>query len=366
MVHRPSSQPNEYTQSLLEVERKMAQADTQLAEKAKHEENAIREASLRQANRDRVSSFDHLGRQAQLERQHRLEREKKAADRGGPGKDRMSGTEYPFLSQTSVFSEPSVSVARLEREPATTLLDDSFQSNLDTHKELPPKESLRRLREERQKMILQNQDRSPPFSQRSFFERQEDRQTPTNAQNATLGPRDQRDQEGKSNSDGFSQQVRNVDEGVQNHRSMLALINDNNKRAGRISPLPQAVQGAQGQKRGPSSDPSIKNEFSRMFAGIGSGVGSAGLNSGASTPFPPSPKQNSEADQRIMLSSRGDSLDFPKSRNGSRASKRSRRVKEDDLKDVEPAEDRSTTGGVTARGIKKGRHNQPHHHHIHQ
>ncbi|KAI1004983.1 hypothetical protein K3495_g3232 [Podosphaera aphanis] len=55
-------------------------------------------------------------------------------------------------------------------------------------------------------------------------------------------------------------------------RSFLGVQEINRK--GRISPLPQAVQGAQTQADGPSGEPSIKNEFGRMFSGIGSGVGS--------------------------------------------------------------------------------------------
>ena len=35
------------------------------------------------------------------------------------------------------------------------------------------------------------------------------------------------------------------------------------------SPLPQAVQGAQAPAKGPTSEPNIKNEFGRMFSGLG-------------------------------------------------------------------------------------------------
>lgn len=58
---------------------------------------------------------------------------------------------------------------------------------------------------------------------------------------------------------------------MQQSRSFLG-INDINRK-GRASPLPQAVQGAQIQQAGPASEPHIKNEFSRMFSGIGSGAG---------------------------------------------------------------------------------------------
>lgn len=208
-------------------------------------------------------------------------------------------------------------------------------------------------------MTQQTHNHSPTASRNQFSEKQDDGQTQTNIHNATLGSGNQ---DRRPSVDSFNQQHRNVEEVFPNHRSMLGMINENTKRAGRVSPLPQAVQGAQGQKRGPSSDPSIKNEFSRMFAGIGSGVGSTGLNSGASTPFPPSPKQNSEADQRITSTDRSDLLEFAKSRNGSRVTKRGKRVKEEDSKDIEASASRTTS----ARGIKKSRHSQPHHHHANQ
>lgn len=54
-------------------------------------------------------------------------------------------------------------------------------------------------------------------------------------------------------------------------RNLLAVQEMNRK--GRISPLPQAVQGAQPQLAGPAGEPGIKSEFGRMFSGIGTGVG---------------------------------------------------------------------------------------------
>lgn len=54
-------------------------------------------------------------------------------------------------------------------------------------------------------------------------------------------------------------------------------------RKGRMSPLPQAVQGAQPQQPGPAGEPGIKSEFGRMFAGIGSGVGNMGASSPATS-----------------------------------------------------------------------------------
>lgn len=64
-------------------------------------------------------------------------------------------------------------------------------------------------------------------------------------------------------------------------------------RKGRISPLPQAVQGAQPQHGGPGGEPGIKSEFGRMFSGLGSGVGGArGAPSPANAP-PGMPFSNS-------------------------------------------------------------------------
>lgn len=60
------------------------------------------------------------------------------------------------------------------------------------------------------------------------------------------------------------------------HRSWLGVSPEVGRRNGRGSPLPQAVQGAQPRLMGPGRDPSIKNEFGRMFSGLGSGVGGSG------------------------------------------------------------------------------------------
>ena len=56
------------------------------------------------------------------------------------------------------------------------------------------------------------------------------------------------------------------------HQRNLLNVQDMSRK-GRMSPLPQAVQGAQPQQPGPAGEPAIKSEFGRMFAGIGSGVG---------------------------------------------------------------------------------------------
>ena len=143
-------------------------------------------------------------------------------------------------------------------------------------------------------------------------------------------------------------------------RKSLSLLNDNKR--GRVSPLPQAVQGAQPQLRGPASEPGIKNEFARMFSGIGSGVGSA-----VSTPVPPdnqplglpsSPLGPEEGDRRTPLSRRKELMNEAKPRNTSRTGRRSRKLKDGEVK--KEAEDSNGAGlgkTLNGRGQKKTRNN---------
>ena len=362
-LDRPISQPHEHSKSIFDKRRTKIETDILPHHQAKQEGDAIKDTSLRQANNGRVSSFEFQGRQAQLERQQRLEREKKMVNQGSPREDRPGVMNYPFLTQSSVFSEPPLGVPRSENKSVIDrLLDRSYQANANLLKASPSSEGpLRPRREERQRPVQRSPKSPPALSRHAFTDIMDEHPSLTSSQNATPGPVNS---EGKYRMEGISQQVRTLDDGIQNHRSMLALINDNGKRTGRISPLPQAVQGAQGQKRGPSSDPSIKNEFSRMFAGIGSGVGSTGLNSGASTPLPPSPKQSSEIDQRLQFAGRSDLTDIGRSYDGSRLGNRGRRIKEDESKSLETLEDQTMTGSGGMRGIRKGRNSQPHHHHL--
>lgn len=149
---------------------------------------------------------------------------------------------------------------------------------------------------------------------------------------------------------------------IQQPRHSLSLLIENGKR-GRVSPLPQAVQGAQGRNSGPASDPGIKNEFGRMFSGIGSGVGSSGpIGSGTSTPFPASPKGNHEPERRTPLTARGELLDLSRPREGSRLGRRGfgRDAELRIESETQPTPTFTETPGQ--RGVKR-RH--PHHHHPH-
>jgi hypothetical protein len=89
---------------------------------------------------------------------------------------------------------------------------------------------------------------------------------------------------------------RTSDSPSQQHKTLLGLFADS-KRGGRLSPLPQAVQGAQARSKGPASEPGIKSEFARMFSGIGSGVGSNMSTPQPQEAFPPPPAQSQEPEK---------------------------------------------------------------------
>lgn len=143
-------------------------------------------------------------------------------------------------------------------------------------------------------------------------------------------------------------------------RKSLSLLNDNKR--GRVSPLPQAVQGAQAQLRGPASEPGIKNEFARMFSGIGSGVGSA-----VSTPVPPdtqplglpsSPLGLEEVDRRTPLNKRKELMEDSKPRNASRPGRRSRKAKGNEIKTENDANGAGLAHQTfSGRGQKRTRNN---------
>lgn len=362
-IERPNSQPSSYRLQLEAVERSNMERLQQARREqlALQEENVARDASLRQATRNGVSSFDFLPREAQLERQRQLERqaqldqqqrmeqEQRTRAHGSPRDDRLRGMDYPFLTQSSVFSEPSVSGPGPEKATFATRFNRDSHTPLNIPKGPYSDETLRRLREEHQNSSQRASNLLPAAPRSRFLDNMDERQMQPYPQNTMSGPMVR-----TRSVDGINQN-RNADDELQGHRSMLGMLLDN-RRVGRISPLPQAVQGAQGQTRGPSSDPSIKNEFSRMFAGIGSGVGSAGMNSGTSTPFkPPSPTPTADIDHRTPFGSRIELIALHKSQDRSRAGKR-RKNKDDDLKTLEVMEDRSTGASGTRAGKRKHGH----------
>ncbi len=147
---------------------------------------------------------------------------------------------------------------------------------------------------------------------------------------------------------------RPVDDGPSHagpQRGLLGVQEINRK--GRVSPLPQAVQGAQPMLQGPAGEPGIKNEFGRMFSGIGSGVRGIGISSpgpsGAQIPFsnpnlrrddvePPHPEPTNETTTK------------PRRKRG--------KPKEEDGKG-----DEDSNGRVTPVGRTKRAKTHAHHHH---
>lgn len=147
---------------------------------------------------------------------------------------------------------------------------------------------------------------------------------------------------------------------MQQHQSQRGLLSvQDNRRGGRVSPIPQAVQGAQSQQPGPAGEPSIKSEFGKIFPGIGSGV-ALSLSS---------PVAGSTTGGLPFSGSRREDLDSPSAHNspienGSSAIPRPfgrrRKLKEEDRND-----DDSSTGRQTPNGRGK-RTKHAAHRHIHQ
>ena len=337
----------------------MAELEAHRQVVAKQEEDGKARDALRQTSRGRVSSFDYLSRQEQLERQRRLEQEAQSAARNNKKEERLDRMSYPFLTESSVFSEPSVTAPQPELESYANRLRSDAQSKSSTPKGSYAGDSLRRVQDERQKLSQQIKSYSPSASRPRFLESADERQSQAYPHNVMLATSAS---DSTVNADGAARQHRIGEDTGQSHRSMLSMIE--NKRLGRTSPIPQAVQGAQVQKRGPSTDPTIKNEFSRMFAGLGTGVSSTGMNSGSSTPFPPpSPKPSTEPERRPPFNGRGELVEFARARNGSKIGKRaSKKVKDDDPKETEVTDGRSIGGLTGTRGIKR---KTVHHHHYH-
>lgn len=310
--------------------------------------------------RDQNTANGNLDRRAQ-QSQERPRSQLNAHD--SPNQKPLNTSAYPFLNRLPATSESQHSQIRPGTEPSPNRLLEREHS---TPSQSPfSSESLRRLREERLAAGLhqQNLASSPLNIQPRVSEQANDQQGQILTRNLSLlAP----STDNLSAAEGVDHHVRTGEDHPQHHRSSLALLVDNSRR-GRVSPLPQAVQGAQGRTSGPASDPGIKNEFAKMFMGIGAGVGRGGrLGSGTSSPFPPSPTKNLESERRSPFARRGDLVELAKTRSVSRGGRRGRKAKDEELKlEPEAIEGRATVGATTnTRGTKRTRHN--HHHHPHQ
>ncbi|KAF4999407.1 hypothetical protein FDECE_11519 [Fusarium decemcellulare] len=133
-------------------------------------------------------------------------------------------------------------------------------------------------------------------------------------------------------------------------RNLLAIQEMNRK--GRISPLPQAVQGAQLQQPGPTGEPGIKSEFGRMFAGIGNGVmGVSSPITSAAMPFTNASLAKREDSENVTPES---GPEGGKGKGGRR-----RKLKEEDGKGDDDSSGRLTPANRT----KRPKTHQHHHHH---
>lgn len=141
----------------------------------------------------------------------------------------------------------------------------------------------------------------------------------------------------------------NEDPGAIGHqRNLLNVLHENRK--GRISPLPQAVQGAQPQQPGHAAEPGIKSEFGRMFSGIGSGIGGLGVSSpiaSSTVPF-----------TTASLAKREDNVEAPEPADvpSKGAKGRRRKLKEEDSRDDDSSDRLTPSKAKRAKG-------HPHHHH---
>jgi hypothetical protein len=136
-------------------------------------------------------------------------------------------------------------------------------------------------------------------------------------------------------------------------RGLLEIQEMNRK--GRISPLPQAVQGAQPQLSGPAGEPGIKSEFGRIFSGIRSGVGglSSPVGPGAQLPYTTAGLAHREDSDSAPQDSTGDAL----SKTGRETGRQKRR------KVKEEGGDESAGGRSTPVGRVKRPKTHAHHHH---
>ena len=148
------------------------------------------------------------------------------------------------------------------------------------------------------------------------------------------------------------------------HQRNLLAVQDMNRK-GRLSPLPQAVQGAQPQQPGPAAEPGIKSEFGRMFSGIGSGVGAIGASSPMTSAAAAAYGNAAAAAAAASTASAPPKREEPEAAavdsgpEGSKTSKaRRRKLKDEDSRD-EDSSGRATPG---ARANKRAKAH-PHHHH---
>lgn len=163
-------------------------------------------------------------------------------------------------------------------------------------------------------------------------------------------------------SDGASRRL----EELPHHKVLAGITSENNKRTGRASPLPQAVQGAQARTAGPGGHPGIKNEFGRMFSGLGSGLSSAPPNNGITSPrLSPLPQRPHDGVESAPPHSNVNVESLKLTRTGSYPGGKIRRMKEDDVFPNGNDNGRSSPLGALEQGVKRNKNTHPSHHHHH-
>lgn len=364
---RPNSQPVDSINRSLEFDKSLhlrpvtSEAETFRPANVNHFQGAkFDEGAMENVKQDREERTPNG--YLDLRTQHALERESlQPASLGSPTQKLLGNSAFPFLSK-AIPPSPERARTRRETDPLTT---HSIERDQPAPTQSPyNSETIRRLQDERLTGSSLPQQTSTP--------------TPSNTpshllhpmngnprQNISQGPSMVLGPETPRGGGGQEQSAKTDEDSLHNHRSSLALLLDNNRR-GRISPLPQAVQGAQARVSGPASDPGIKSEFARMFIGIGSGVGRAGrLGSGTSTPFSPSPTKNIESGRKTPLTGRGELVELTNSWAGSKGGRKGRKAKDEEPRlDPEVKHTEGNVGVINVRGIKRTRHS--HHHHPHQ
>ena len=278
-----------------------------------------------------------------------------------PKQERTNGSSYPFASRSiqNCDSKPAQGTDAI-RSGITRGYDREPQPLHPTQSPFSP-ESLRRLQKERHVLQQQASTHSPSKYSRAA-KTSDDRQLLATAENSASFPANT-----ESSKEVDVIEHHHFRDDTNGHRkSSLAMLMENNRRGGRFSPLPQAVQGAQGRTNGPASDPGIKNEFARMFSGIGSGVGSAGpTGSGTSTPFaPPSPTMSHE--QRPTPLHARSELGIAKPTTSSRRGKRSRKARDVDTKAELVDGEAGVSSATGPKAVKRSRTNHHHSHLAHQ
>ena len=371
LEQRPNSQPNGFSTPPRDSD-PIPQPQSAISAAEKYRELNVRQRYKELAiEARREFDYIHPDRPSQAflaEKVRRSQEQRTQEDRAASSAAQRTSPKYinrqSFTPRPGVTTEPTSNRIRSEIENVDHIYNRNPRETPNTvHSPFSP-DSLRREREER---MLSSVPQPPSMSQSGsvlnrFADRQDERQSlhlhraPQALGSYTTRP---------MSTNGVDQVNKPGEDILQPQRNSLSLLIENGKR-GRASPLPQAVQGAQGRISGPASDPGIKNEFGRMFSGIGSGVGSSGpIGSGASTPFSSSPKVSHEPERRTPFTARGEMIELAKPRDTSKV-RRKRIVKDDDIRNE--SENGSAGAVVGASGLKgvKRKHQHQHHHHSHQ